>query len=100
MQIHNVYFWLKEGVAGGDIEAIEEGLRSLTEVDMVHSGHFGKPAATRKRAVVDNGYSYGLVLRFADVAAHDRYQVSEVHRAFVEKHSEMFDRVQVYDIQV
>ena len=99
MHIHSAYFWLYEGLTEEDLRSFEEGLRSLTEALDVGTGSFGKPASTEPRDVVDTSYSYGLVLCFPDVAAHDRYQSGDTHLAFVEKHSARWDRVTVYDVQ-
>ena len=99
MHIHNVYFWLDESLTDDDIRAFEAGLRSLTEASDVQTGHYGKPASTEVRDVVDNSYSYGLVLCFDDSDAHDRYQISNTHQAFVDGHSARWTRVTVYDFQ-
>lgn len=98
MHNHNVYFWLKEGLADEDIRLFEEGLRSLTEERHVDRGSFGRPASTEVREVVDNSYSYGLNLSFADGNAHDAYQVSDIHNVFVERNSGKWERVVVYDV--
>ncbi len=99
MQVHSAYYWLKEGLSESDLLAFEKGLKSLTESGTVQSGHFGAPAATEKREVVDDTYDYGLVLVFDDVAAHNVYQEGDIHQTFVAEHAAKFDRVKVYDVQ-
>jgi hypothetical protein len=99
LQIHNVYFWLKEGLEASDIQSFEDGLTSLTHDERVITGYFGKPATTENRDVVDSTYHHGLVLSFDNVAAHNQYQAGKAHQAFVDDHGQKFDRVQVYDIQ-
>ncbi|GIK42166.1 MAG: hypothetical protein BroJett011_59990 [Chloroflexota bacterium] len=98
MHAHNVYFWLKNGLAPGDLNAFEQGLKALTLDPAVKSGYYGRPADTH-REVVENSYSYGLLLLFDDLAAHDQYQAGAVHLKFVEAHASKWARVVVHDIE-
>jgi len=97
MHIHNVCFWLKEDLEKVQRDAFEVGLASLCGDDAVHTGWYGKPAHT-DRDVVENSYSYGLVLVFDDLAAHDRYQAGDVHMKFVDDHLDKWTRVVVHDV--
>ena len=98
MHIHNVYFWLKEDVGDKAQLKFAEGLVALTNDSNVVSGYFGKPADTR-RDVVENSYSFGLVLVFEDKAGHDDYQKGAPHRRFLDEHMEKWERVLVFDIE-
>jgi hypothetical protein len=98
VHIHNVYFWLKVDLESQATAAFEEGLSALAGDPNVKSGYYGKPADT-SRDVVENSYTYALVLVFDDLAAHDRYQAGAVHLKFVEDNASKWDRVVVYDIQ-
>lgn len=98
MFVHNVYFWLKDGLDDGEIAAFEKSLQSLCGISFVKSGYCGKPADT-DRPVIDSSYSYGLVLMFDDKAGQDAYQVSETHQTFVAEHSAKWARVLVYDFE-
>jgi hypothetical protein len=62
----------------------------------VLQGPFGVPAST-DRPVIDRSYSYGLVLKFNDLAGHDAYQIDPVHEEFLENCGHLWVRVQVYD---
>lgn len=100
MHIHNVYFWLKSDLDTNSKTSFEDGLNSLCNDSNTKYGHFGKPADTH-RDVVDNSYSYSLVLFFEDLTAHDRYQTSSpVHEKFIEDHLSKWERVVVYDVEV
>lgn len=99
MHIHNVYFWLKSDLDNEAKTSFEEGLNSLCNESNTKSGHFGKPADTH-RDVVDNSYSYSLVLFFENLADHDKYQTgSPVHDKFIEDHLSKWERVVVYDVE-
>lgn len=98
MHVHNVYFWLKDDSDNQTLVNFEQGLHSLTTDPFVVSGYYGRPADT-ERDVVENTYTYGLVLVFNDLAAHDQYQAGKVHLQFVDEHQAKWERVAVYDIQ-
>jgi len=98
MHVHNVYFWLKDDLEDQTLAAFGKGLQALTDDPFVKYGYCGKPADTH-RDVVENTYTYGLVLIFDDLAAHDQYQAGAVHLKFVEDHASKWDRVVVHDIQ-
>lgn len=98
MHIHNVYFWLKDGLHASDVDAFEQGLASLCGDGAVQSGWYGKPAQT-DRDVVENSYTYGLVLVFDHLQAHDQYQGGAVHLQFVDDHLAKWDRVVVHDVE-
>jgi hypothetical protein len=96
MLTHCVYFWLKNEATPADRARFEEGLRSLATIPVARDVAFGVPATT-DRPVVERSYSYGLLVKFKDVAAHDAYQVHAVHKSFLESYSALWTRVQVYD---
>jgi hypothetical protein len=98
MHAHNVFFWLRNDLDGQALAAFEQGLNALTKEPTVKSGYYGKAADTQ-REVVDNSYTYALVLVFDDLAGHDRYQAGAVHREFIEEQASNWERLVVYDIQ-
>ncbi len=98
MMMHNVYFWLKDGVSEAEKRGFELGLKDLVHgVPEIHLAHIGKPAKTKDRDVVDHSFAYSLFIQFRTIADHDVYQDHRVHKAFVEKYSLLWDRVTVYD---
>ena len=98
MHIHNVYFWLKDDQNAESRAEFEEGLTWLTSDPAVSTGYFGKLADTQ-RDVIENSYSYGLVLVFEDMAAHDLYQEGAAHLRFLDKNMVKWSKVVVYDIE-
>jgi len=98
MHIHNVYFWLKDGIDDQASQAFTQGLKNLSADPLIQHSHFGKPADTH-REVVENNYSFGLVFVFDDKAAHDLYQDGEVHHQFLQDHADKWQSVVVYDIE-
>jgi len=97
MFIHNVYFWLKDGLDEGAITAFERGLQTLCVSPPAKAGAWGPPAPSEPRSVVDGSFSYGLHVVFDDLAGHDAYQVGAVHQAFLAGNASKWERVLVYD---
>jgi hypothetical protein len=98
MFIHNVYFWLDQGLDQADLIAFEQGLDSLTKDRAAKAGHYGPPADTH-RDVVERSYSYGLLVVFENMAAHDAYQAGEVHQRFLEEHRSQWTKAAVFDTE-
>jgi hypothetical protein len=97
MLTHCVFFWVKDGLSSLDRADFERRLNTLPGIPGVIRGSAGVPAST-DRPVVDRSYSYGLVLTFADLAAHDAYQVHPIHDEFHKTCSRYWTKVLVYDI--
>lgn len=96
MFAHCVYFWLEDNLTDDQLQQFEDGLRMLTEMDLVNDSFVGTPAGT-ERDVVDGTYDYALLLWFDDSDAQDAYQVHATHKRFVRSCASLWTRVQVYD---
>ncbi len=94
--IHNVFFWLKNPANAGEAKALEAGIRTLFDVSTVQDAHLGKPAPT-DRSVIDNTYSYHLMLAFNNLDDQTAYQGDPIHLKFVDDCAHLWERVQVYD---
>lgn len=95
--IHLDYFWLRNPGSSEDARLLAEGAKlHLSTVPDVLRIEVGYPAGTQ-REIVDNSYGVGLLIEFADAAAHDRYQVHAGHLSFIEACSQYWSRVQIYD---
>jgi hypothetical protein len=95
--VHHVFFWLKNPQSKEDLAQLLEGLRTLTRIESVRGAHFGVPASTEKRDVVDNSFSASEVLFFDDLAGQKIYQDHAIHKQFVADCSDLWERVVVYD---
>lgn len=94
--IHNVYFWLQNPDNAEEAAKLEEGIKSLSKVKMVKDFHLGKPAPTN-RSVIDNTYSYHMMLAFDNLEDQNSYQEDPIHLKFVENCGQFWKKVQVYD---
>jgi hypothetical protein len=95
--VHHVFFWLKNPQSREDLARLLEGLRTLTKIETVRGAHFGVPASTEKRDVVDSSFSASEMLFFDDLAGQKAYQDHPVHKQFVADCSHLWERVVVYD---
>jgi len=96
MLTHTVLFWGHDDLTDEQRADFAAGLATLPGIPTVSAGSVGRPAPT-DRSVVDRSYTFALSLRFADLAAHDAYQVHPIHDAFHERCSKYWKRVVVYD---
>ena len=96
MFVHSVYFWLRDDLSPAGKDKFVAGIRSLATIDTVEQSFIGVPAGT-SREIIDQSYSYALVLGFADQAAHDAYQVHPVHDTFREQCGGSWKKIIIYD---
>jgi Stress responsive A/B Barrel Domain len=94
--VHHVFFWLKEPDNAEARLKLETGLQTLGKIGQIQEMHIGVPAKT-DRPVVDNSYSYSLLLILRDKADHDIYQNHPIHLKFVEEYSHLWTKVLVLD---
>lgn len=94
---HIVYFSLKDR----SDEAQETLVAACCKYLNDHPGtvHFsaGRRAESYQREVNDTRHDVGLVLVFATIADHDRYQESERHQSFISEQSSNWAEVRVFD---
>ena len=78
--------------------AFEESLKNFIFTSpYIVSRHIGVPAVTGQREVVDDSYTYSLLLTFKDKEAQDKYQEEEVHKQFIEETSHLWTKIVIYD---
>lgn len=94
--VHSVYFWLVDETMPTRGKFVTEVMKYLKEIDLIRTRHLGRPAGT-DREVVDNSYSYCMILTFDSREDQDRYQEHAAHQQFIENASSLWTRVQVYD---
>ncbi len=97
---HHVYFWLSEDYQNESArEAFEAGLDQLCTSPFIAEHHWGKPAATAERPVIDHSWDYGISLKFASMADHECYQEGDpIHDAFIAAFKEQWAKVLVMDL--
>ena len=97
MFVHTVFFWLAPGVTEGARKQLIDDCRDyLGEIPAVQGIWVGIPAMT-PREVVDNSYGVGLTVILDDSKGHDIYQEHSLHKDFIARNKEHWQRVQIYD---
>ncbi|MEP0266275.1 Dabb family protein [Dokdonia sp.] len=94
---HTVYFWLHNPDHSEDREAFKTSLTNfINQSPYITTKHIGVPAKTN-RDVIDNSYTYSLLLTFKDKATQDQYQEEPAHKQFIAESSHLWSKVIVYD---
>lgn len=99
MLVHSVYFWLKDELCDAKKQAFYEGLLELSKIPTVVHLFVGRPASTEKRPVIDDSYTFGIVVVFNDIEGHNAYQIHTIHKNFLSEFSSYWDKVLVYDFE-
>jgi hypothetical protein len=94
--VHIVFFWLKNDDEKTKKVFLTELRKFIDHVDMIRSQHIGTPADT-DREVIDNTYSFSLILSFYSKKEHDEYQEHQLHKDFIANASSLWEKVLVYD---
>ncbi|GHB43938.1 Dabb family protein [Mongoliitalea lutea] len=95
--IHQVFFWLNQEV---DVQEFIQEAQILSRIDTVKRFYIGTPAATVERDVIDSSYSIACTFFFDSVADEQKYQVDPQHLAFIERNSNKWSKVVVYDFTI
>ena len=93
---HVVFFWLTDESEEVSKRFEKELRKFIGQVDVIKTSHIGKPAPT-DRDVIDNTWSYSLILSFNSKKEQDHYQEHEAHLQFIENASSLWKKVLVYD---
>ncbi|MDT0689020.1 Dabb family protein [Salegentibacter sp. F188] len=94
---HVVYFWFNNPDNAEDRQTFETSLKKfLKNSEYAQTKFIGVPAET-PREVVDNSYTYSLILTFPSKEIQDKYQTEPAHKVFIEESSHLWKKVQVYD---
>jgi len=96
MFVHAVFFYCKKGISKKTLDQFLTGLRDLAIIESVDSLFVGTPPPSDD-PVVRTDFTAALTVLFKDRAAHDRYQVDEVHCGFIEQFADLWEKVEAFD---
>jgi len=94
--VHIVFFWLKDDTKETRKKFFSEAKKLTDNVKVIKTKHIGTPADT-DRDVIDNTWSFSLVLSFESIKEQEIYQKHQAHLDFIENASSLWDKVLVYD---
>lgn len=94
---HIVYFWLKNPNSVEDRKAFETALVLFLETSEYAKTNFIGTPPVASREVVDDSFTYNLVVTFASAEAQEKYQEEASHKKFIDDASHLWNKVIVYD---
>src|SRR5690554_196698 len=97
MIVHYVLFWLREDLSQQEIKDFTGFFEELKKIPNAHSLQYGPPAKTNPRDVVDNSFSYNLLVQFKSMHDIEVYETHPIHLAAIEKYSKNWTKVVVHD---
>jgi len=95
--IHSVYFWLKEGITQEEEQDFLKFFDVLRTVPGPKELYTAKPAPTNPRPVVDNSFSYFLLVTFDKMEDINTYETHPDHLKAAESFSKYWTKVEVKD---
>lgn len=94
---HYVLFWLKEGLSDKEVKDFAGFFEELRKVPNVKSLHYGPAAKSKPRDVVDNSFTYNLLVYFDTLDDLEIYGTHPIHLQAIEKYSKYWTKVVVHD---
>ena len=100
MLAHTVLFTLKDRSEEAKSRLVADCKKYLSSHPGTVFFAAGTLAEDIQWSISDRGFDVALYLVFRDRAAHDAYQDSPEHAAFLEKHSDSWSAIRVLDCYV
>ena len=95
--VHSVYIWLKNPDSAEDRAAFEASMAKFMDRSLYAKTQFlgTPPRATRE--IVDDTYTYNLIVTFASAEDQDSYQTEKAHLDFIEESNHLWNKIVIYD---
>ncbi len=94
---HYVLFWLNEDLSEQEVSDFSAFFEELKTIPEIKTLHYGRAAATHPRDVVDNSFTYTLLVYFDSMDDLNVYETHPVHLEAIEKYSKYWNKVVVHD---
>lgn len=95
--VHSVYFWLHNPDSQADRQAFETALKKLLKTSRYTKANFIGSAPKARRDVVDDSFTYKMIVTFESAETQELYQNEDVHLQFIEEANHLWKKVVVYD---
>nr|WP_298994737.1 Dabb family protein [uncultured Allomuricauda sp.] len=94
---HTVYFWFKNPNDADGRTKFEASLKKfLRDSKFAKTNFIGVPPKST-REVVDDSFTYSLIVTFDSAESQEGYQKEDAHLLFIEECKDLWDKVVVYD---
>jgi hypothetical protein len=100
MIAHDVYFALKDSSPEAKKKLVDSCKKHLSKHEGTVFFATGIRAEDFSQPVNDKDFDVSLNLVFKNKAAHDKYQVSDLHKQFIAENKDSFKAVRVFDSSV
>lgn len=94
---HVVYFWFNDPDSEDARQRFEASLKKFLENSEYAKTNFVGTPPKAIRDVVDDSFTYNLIVTFESAEAQEGYQSEEAHLAFIEECKDLWKKVVVYD---
>ncbi len=94
---HVVYFWFKNPDNASDRAKFEKSLQTFLENSKYAKTNFIGIPPKAVRDVVDDSFTYNLIVTFESAETQTAYQNEEAHLIFIQECKDLWDKVIVYD---
>ncbi len=94
---HTVYFWFKNPDDVEGKKRFEASLKKFLNASKYAKTNFIGLPPKSTRDVVDDSFTYSLIVTFDSAESQSKYQKEEVHLLFIEECKDLWERVVVYD---
>jgi len=95
--VHVVYFWLKEPNNQEHRKHFETSLNTFLKNSAYTQTNFIGTPPKAIRDVVDDSFTYNLIVTFDSALAQEKYQDEEAHLKFIAECKDLWQKVVVYD---
>ncbi|MFS0490941.1 Dabb family protein [Leadbetterella byssophila] len=95
--LHYVLFWLREDLTEKEVEDFVAFFEELRKIPEIKTLNYGRPAATNPRPVVDNSFSYNLIVTFDSLKEVGVYENHPIHLEAIKNFSHFWTKVVVHD---
>ncbi len=95
--VHVVYFWLHKPDKQEDRTEFEAAINKLLDASKYTKTNYLGTAPKAIRDVVDDSFTYNLLVTFESAEAQEAYQTEDVHLQFIEEAKHLWKKVVVYD---
>ncbi|MBT8281604.1 MAG: Dabb family protein [Muriicola sp.] len=95
--VHSVYIWLKNPESDQDRAAFEASMETFMKNSLYAKTKFLGTPPKASREIVDDSFTYNLIVTFASAEDQDKYQKEEAHLKFIEESEHLWNKVLIYD---
>ena len=94
---HTVYFWFKNPDDAKGRTKFEASLKKFLKNSQFAKTNFIGTPPKSTRDVVDDSFTYSLIVTFDSAESQEGYQKEEPHLLFIEECKDLWEKVVVYD---